>query len=76
MPLMEGWSHCDRGNGRLPVLLYILVEVEAASPCDLSERWTDITLQLVVDCELVAKFQETWVMGMESVPTGLMNERE
>ena len=73
---MEGWSRCDRANGLLPVLLYILVEVEAASPCDLSEIWTDITPRLVVDCELVAKFQETWVMGMESVPTGLTNERE
>lgn len=73
---MEDWSRCDRANVLLPVLLYILVEVEAASPCDLSEIWIDITLRRVEDCELAVRFLGMWVMVMVFVPTELTSERE
>jgi hypothetical protein len=76
LPLMGDWSRCGHANGLLPVLLCILVEVEVASLCDLSEIWIGIMLRPVEGCELVARFQETWVMGMESVPSGLTNGRE
>lgn len=73
---MEDWSRCDRANVLLPALLYILVEVEAASPYDLSEIWIDITPQRVEGCELAVKFPGMWVMVTVFVPTELTNERE